>query len=111
MAVAPVGKFDRVHHMVRGIPEGRVTTYGRLARMVDAGGHFLSARAAGWALRHCPEGVPWHRVVNAKGELSAEISGACPSGLQRALLEREQVGFDSSGRVLLERHLWEPRAE
>lgn len=94
--------------LVREIPRGRVTTYGRLAARVRAAGTALTPRAAGWALRNCPPGVPWHRVVNAEGALSAERSGQCANGRQRALLEREGVRFDERGRVLLDRHLWRP---
>ena len=83
------GKFRRVHAVVRRVPPGRVTTYGRVARAVTAAGYPLSARAAGWALRNSPEGVPWHRVVNAEGALSAELSGNCEPGRQRALLVRK----------------------
>lgn len=103
------GKFAEVRALVREIPRGRVTTYGRLAARVRAAGTALTPRAAGWALRNCPPGVPWHRVVNAEGALSAERSGQCANGRQRALLEREGVRFDERGRVLLDRHLW-PRA-
>ena len=85
-----------------------MTTYGRVARVVTAAGYPLSARAAGWALRNCPRGVPWHRVVNAQGLLSAELSGNCEPGRQRALLAGEGVRFDRSGRVLLDRFLFEP---
>ena len=102
------GKFRRVHAVVRRVPAGRVTTYGRVARAVTAAGYPLSARAAGWALRNSPEGVPWHRVVNAEGGLSAELSGNCEPGRQRALLAREGVPFDGRGRVLLDRCLFEP---
>ncbi len=102
------GKFRRVHAVVRRVPAGRVTTYGRVARVVTAAGYPLSARAAGWALRNCPQGVPWHRVVNAQGLLSAELSGNCEPGRQRALLAGEGVRFDRSGRVLLDRFLFEP---
>ena len=57
-----------------------------------------------------PEGtwLPWHRVINAKGEVSrrrrpgAELS-------QRMLLEREGVRFDARGRVALARLRWRPR--
>lgn len=110
-ASAPVsspaeGKFAEVRALVREIPRGRVTTYGRLAARLRAAGTALTPRAAGWALRHCPPGVPWHRVVNAEGALSAERSGQCANGRQRTLLEREGVRFDEQGRVLLDRHLW-----
>lgn len=102
------GKFRRVHAVVRRVPPGRVTTYGRVARAVTAAGYPLSARAAGWALRNCPAGVPWHRVVNAEGALSAELSGNCEPGRQRALLAREGVPFNEGGRVRLDRCLYEP---
>ncbi|MDE2711232.1 MAG: MGMT family protein [Acidobacteriota bacterium] len=102
------GKFRRVHAVVRRVPEGRVTTYGRVARAVTAAGYPLSARAAGWALRNSPEGVPWHRVVNAEGALSAELSGNCEPGRQRALLAGEGVPFDERGRVRLDRCLFDP---
>lgn len=102
------GKFGRVHAVVRRVPAGRVTTYGRVARAVTAAGYPLSARAAGWALRNSPPGVPWHRVVNAEGVLSAELSGNCEPGRQRALLAREGVPFDERGRVHLNRCLFDP---
>lgn len=101
-------KFRRVHAVVRRVPAGRVTTYGRVARVVTAAGYPLSARAAGWALRNSPRGVPWHRVVNAEGLLSAELSGNCEPGRQRALLAREGVTFDARGRVRLDRFVFEP---
>ena len=104
------GKFQRVHAVVRRVPPGRVTTYGRVARAVTAAGYPLSARAAGWALRNSPPGLPWHRVVNAAGELSAERSGSCAPGRQRALLVREGVRFDRRGRVRLDGCLFEPVA-
>ena len=102
------GKFRRVHAVVRRIPAGRVTTYGRVARAVTAAGYPLSARAAGWALRNSPSDVPWHRVVNVEGVLSAERSGNCVPGRQRSLLVREGVAFDGRGRVRLDRCLYDP---
>ena len=108
LAPSPPGKFRRVHAVVRRVPAGRVTTYGRVARAVTAAGYPLSARAAGWALRNSPADVPWHRVVNAEGFLSAEQSGNCAPGRQRSLLAREGVAFDERGRVRLDRCLFEP---
>jgi methylated-DNA-protein-cysteine methyltransferase related protein len=52
--------------------------------------------------------VPWHRVINARGEISLR-SRSGPEQLQRLLLEREGVAFDAKGRVALARHLWQPR--
>src|SRR5207247_826286 len=56
-----------VHQFVRRIPRGHVATYGHIAACL---GHPRAARAVGWAMKHCPPGVPWHRVVNARGGIS-----------------------------------------
>jgi methylated-DNA-protein-cysteine methyltransferase-like protein len=80
-------------------------TYGQIAELL---GHRLSARAVGWAMYACPDGVPWHRVVNAAGECSSDRVARSP-GRQRALLEKEGVRFDRAGRLDLEKHRWKPR--
>src|SRR5437868_609314 len=58
---------ERVWALVRSIPRGRVATYGQIAGLLDRP---LAARAVGGAMRECPTGVPWHRVVNATGKIS-----------------------------------------
>jgi methylated-DNA-protein-cysteine methyltransferase-like protein len=87
--------------MVRRIPRGQVATYGQIAVML---GWPRAARAVGYAMRHCPPGVPWHRVVNASGGISlrANVSGMLT---QRLLLEQEGVPV-RKGRVRLDRHRW-----
>ncbi len=93
--------------MVRKIPRGRVATYGQIAELASLEGH---ARHVGYALHNLPakNNVPWHRVVNAKGEISAR-SGGDSHELQRLLLEAEGVEFDRSGRVDLKRFRWSRR--
>jgi methylated-DNA-protein-cysteine methyltransferase-like protein len=88
---------------VRQVPPGRVVTYGQIA---GALGNARRARMVGWAMRACPEDVPWHRVVNAKGGLSTRA----PSGTfnpQRAFLEDEGVRFDHNGRIDLHVYGWD----
>ena len=87
--------------MVRRIPRGRVATYGQVAELAGLEGH---ARQVGYALHALPpvSGVPWHRVINARGEISAR-SGSDWGELQRLLLEAEGVRFDASGRVELKK--------
>jgi len=82
---------------VRRIPRGRVSTYGVVAALAGLEGH---ARQVGYALHDLPprSGVPWHRVINAKGEISARSSGDSHE-LQRMLLEAEGIEFDLVGRV------------
>jgi methylated-DNA-protein-cysteine methyltransferase-like protein len=96
--------FERVYHVVRMIPAGRVATYGQVARLLGAP---RAARTVGWALRAVPagSGVPWHRVVNARGTISlGRRSGGAE--IQRALLEEEGVVFDEGGRIDLGSFGW-----
>jgi methylated-DNA-protein-cysteine methyltransferase related protein len=96
-----------VYALVRRIPVGQVVTYGQVASLV---GRARAARAVGGAMRHCPDDVPWHRVVNAQGGISRRRWG---SGMltQRIRLEQEGVRL-RRGRVPLSRYRWEPtRAE
>jgi methylated-DNA-protein-cysteine methyltransferase-like protein len=103
--------FDpQVYQRCREIPSGRVTTYGRLAAMIPPppgidplGYDRVKARWVGYALSKCPADVPWHRVLNARGESSLRPG----QELQRALLEEEGVRFDAHGRVDLDRFLWD----
>lgn len=92
--------FDRVHNLVRRIPEGKVATYGQIARWL---GWPRGARTVGWALRALKpgSGVPWQRVVNAQGRISLNDDGR-----QRALLEAEGVQFEASGRIDLDTYGW-----
>ena len=94
-----------VYALVRRIPSGHVVTYGQVASLV---GRARSARAVGGAIAHCPDDVPWHRVVNAQGRISRRRSG---SGMltQRIRLEQEGVRL-RRGRVLLTRYRWDPPA-
>jgi methylated-DNA-protein-cysteine methyltransferase-like protein len=100
------GDHARIIAVVRRIPRGRVATYGQIAALAGLPRH---ARHVGYALHGLPDGtrVPWHRVVNASGRISLR-RGAGP-GVQRALLEREGVVFQSSGAISLARFRWEPR--
>ena len=88
---------------VKRIPRGKVSTYGRIAKMTPVP---RGARGVGWALaglgpEHAGE-VPWWRVINAAGRISNEFNAT----LQRELLEAEGVRFDERGYVDLDRFLW-----
>ena len=94
--------YDRIYQAVRRIPRGRVSTYGDVAERAGLEGR---ARQVGYALHALPSGtgIPWHRVVNAKGEISLR-SGSDSHELQRMLLEAEGVKFDKRGRIDLRRY-------
>jgi methylated-DNA-protein-cysteine methyltransferase-like protein len=98
------GFYQEVYAWAAKIPAGKVATYGQLALLA---GRPRSARQAGNALRRAPEGLPCHRVVNARGELAAaHIFGP---GVQRELLLGENVRFLPDGRIDLQRCLWDGR--
>lgn len=97
------GFYAQVYAVVARVPCGRVVTYGQIARHLGKPG---AARTVGWAMRHCPEGVPWHRVVNSRGEISARAHDLS-TGVQSDLLAQEGVELDIKGRIDLARHGWD----
>ncbi|NJD20362.1 MAG: methyltransferase [Gemmatimonadetes bacterium] len=93
--------------VARRIPRGRVATYGQVAELAGLRGR---ARQAGYAMSALPDesDVPWHRVVNARGEVRRRSGGPAFEKIQRALLEAEGGVFDAAGRISLERYGWRP---
>ena len=95
----------KIWRTVERIPSGSVATYGQIAKEAGLG---RRARMVGRALRSLPHGsdVPWHRVVNARGEIS--LPAVSDSGrAQRRRLEEEGVTF-REGRIDLDRFRWRP---
>jgi methylated-DNA-protein-cysteine methyltransferase-like protein len=103
-AAGPWAFRRTVYAIVRRVPAGQVVTYGQVAALA---GRHRAARAVGGAMRACPDGVPWHRVVNAQGAISRRRR---ESGMltQRIRLEQEGVRL-RRGRVPLAMHRWQPR--
>lgn len=100
-------RYERIYAVVKRIPKGRVATYGQVAALARMAGH---ARQVGYALHALPENtpVPWHRVINARGEVSSR-SEPLFEEIQRCLLEAEGIVSDGCGRFSLDRYLWRPR--
>ena len=93
--------YERIYEVVKRIPEGRVATYGQIAHLA---GIPKGARQVGYAMAALGRGtprrdVPWHRVVNAKGESSI-------GGEQITRLEAEGVVFDEKERIDLKAYGW-----
>jgi methylated-DNA-protein-cysteine methyltransferase-like protein len=84
--------FDQVYAVVEQIPYGKVISYGQIARIL---GRPLAAREVGWAMRHCPEHLPWQRVVMSDGS----IAGGMYADIRKARLEAEGAVFLQDGRV------------
>lgn len=98
--------YDAVYTLVREIPRGRVMTYGQIATIL---GCPRAARAVGYAMRASGrlDDVPWQRVINRKGRISAKTEVERPL-VQRMLLEAEGVVFDETGACDLALWRWEP---
>ena len=83
---------ERVYEVVEQIPIGMVISYGGIARLL---GSPRSARMVGWAMRNCPEHLPWQRVVMADGS----VTGGAHAEERKERLMEEDVPFLSDGRV------------
>ena len=98
--------FERVYTIVRQIPEGKVTSYGAIAKCL---GSAQSARMVGWAMNasHNRDDIPAHRVVNRKGLLTGKhhFDG---TNLMQQLLENEGIKVVDNQIVDFEKHFWEP---
>ena len=80
-----------------------MATYGQIAALAG------SPRAARQVVRALhssskKEGLPWHRVVNAKGCISLPRGAGYEE--QQARLEAEGVIFKANGSILMSRYLW-----
>ncbi len=98
--------YDQVYAVVRRIPKGKVTSYGRIANLL---GHPNAARAVGYALHALDEknaDVPWQRVINSQGRISI-INREHDTNEQAVLLRAEGVTVSEELRVDLKHYLWE----
>ncbi|WP_027091368.1 MGMT family protein [Cohnella thermotolerans] len=99
---------SKVVDIVKSIPEGRVMTYGQIAACAG------SPRGARQVVRilHSLSGkhrLPWHRVVNAKGEIA--LTDGESRYMQEHYLRQEGVETDGQGRLDLERYRYWPESE
>ena len=99
--------FERVYEIARQIPEGKVTSYGAIAKCL---GSAQSSRMVGWAMNasHRQDDIPAHRVVNRNGLLTGKhhFDG---TNLMQQLLENEGIKVVDNQIIDFEKHFWEPR--
>jgi len=76
----------RIERAIRGIPRGKVSTYGAIARAAGLPG---AARLVARVLNRSYE-LPWQRVLGAGGEIKLRGDSAIE---QRLRLEAEGVRF------------------
>lgn len=104
------GFFQRVYEVVKMIPQGRITTYGAIARYLGSPG---AARMVGWALNQShisTEFIPAHRVVNRVGLLTGKhhFDG---SRLMQEMLENEGAIIEENRILNMSDLFWDPVEE
>ena len=91
---------QKVYSVIALIPKGKVTTYGAIAAAI---GKPKAARFVGYAMSKCPEQLPWHRIVNRKGELMHGWEE-----MPRRLLEADGVTFLENGNIDMKKCFYMP---
>jgi len=95
-------QFTRdVINIIKMIPEGKVMTYGQIARVA---GNPRAARQVSRILHSMSKkyGLLWHRVINAKGQIAIKDDASRQE--QILSLQAEGVDVDSMGRVDLKKY-------
>jgi methylated-DNA-[protein]-cysteine S-methyltransferase len=82
-------RANDVYSIVARIPEGKVTTYGDIARAL---GHPGASRAIGRILNRNPNPIttPCHRVIKSDGKLGGYVFGTIK---KKELLKKEGLCF------------------
>lgn len=91
--------------IIKGIPSGRVMTYGQIARLAGSprGARQVVRILHSMSKKHQ---LPWHRVINAKGEIGLrEEEGVF---IQRVALEEEGITFSKDNKVSLKTYQFHP---
>lgn len=101
--------FQQVYEVAKLIPEGRVTSYGAIAKYL---GQARSARMVGWAMNasHTMEDIPAHRVVNRKGVLTGKFHFD-GTNLMQQLLENEGLIVKENQIQNFDSIFWDPSKE
>ena len=101
--------YEQVYAVVRRIPRGQVTTYGRVAEML---GRPRAARAVGYALNALKdkkgpayENIPWQRVINSQGRISI-VNRQHSAQKQADILRSEGISVTLDLRIDLDKFLW-----
>lgn len=93
--------------MIKAIPEGKVATYGQIARLA---GKPHGSRGVSWILSSCTRAyqLPWFRVIGSKGAIS--IPWGTPGfQKQKRLLSEEGVSVAEDGRVHMKTFQWKKK--
>jgi len=91
--------------LIKQIPIGKVSTYGKIAILA---GNPRGARQVSWILHSSSKkyNLPWHRVINSKGIIAMKSIDGKYS--HQEMLEKEGIEFISEFKVNLKKFLWYP---
>lgn len=91
---------QQVYHLVRQVPEGRVTTYGAIAKAM---GEPNASRRVGYAMRVSADlkpPIPAHRVVSSNGRIS------CKSIRVQEFLDNEGIEIRQNSIIGFRKLFW-----
>ncbi|SIR23674.1 methylated-DNA-protein-cysteine methyltransferase related protein [Shewanella morhuae] len=102
VTLSPMAK---IWHIVAMIPQGNVSSYGKIADYAGLPGR---ARYVSKALKLAPEhlSLPWHRVLNSQGKISFEKNSHAFQQ-QMELLRMDGV-IVNCGKISLSEYEWRP---
>lgn len=101
--------FNSVFEVVKLIPEGRVCSYGAIAKYLGAKS---SSRMVGWAMNashSLEERIPAHRVLNRNGLLTGKMHFGGNTMQER--LEAEGIEVRNDQVVDFKTLFWDPEKE
>jgi methylated-DNA-protein-cysteine methyltransferase-like protein len=95
---------EKIIHIIKSIPKGRVLTYGFIAKLA---GNPRAARQVSWILHSSSKkhNLPWHRVISSTGKIS--LKALEDRQYQKNLLEQEGIKVLDGFKVDLKTYLWE----
>lgn len=102
--------FQDVYAVVRLIPNGRVTSYGAIAKYLGAA---KASRMVGWAMNNAHQQnppVPAHRVVNRNGMLTGKYHFEHHDTMEK-LLRKEGIEVKNDKVVGFTTVFWDPGKE
>lgn len=102
--------YEQVYEVVRLIPEGRVTSYGAIAKAL---GVAKSSRMVGQAMAFAGNAqplVPAHRVVNSAGLLTGRFHFTPPTQMA-LLLNKEGIMVVNEQVKNFKKVFWDPLLE
>lgn len=97
--------YCQILEVVAQIPNGKVATYGQVAKMAGLPRH---ARLVGKVLQNLTSEsqIPWHRVINAQGKITLSQLDAKGNNIQALKLQQEGIVV-ISGRIKLRQYQWQ----